>query len=234
MTSIKVLESERTVELVFAGDGVRLAGQIDYPASPPPSNGYPLIFILHHTGSNTRDSFRHYARAGLKSGYAVFRWDKRGTGRSGAGGRGSTTQDAVNAYETALEQPMVNRSRAVILAQCSGTQLLGSAFGLFARIQHPYGAILAGNKLDEQAILAVDTQVHILVGEEDWMPWQHYAKTACATHSAAYKHGASYFVAPHADRLLMDTRKGTPTFQRQAEMVLEDWLTRLCPPSRSI
>jgi pimeloyl-ACP methyl ester carboxylesterase len=203
------------------------------PASPPPSHGYPLIFFLHHSGGNTRDDFRHYARVGLKSGYAVFRWDKRGTGRSGAGGRGSSTQDAINAYESALELPMVNRNRAVILAQCSGTQLLGGSFGQFACIAYPYGVILAGNKLDEQAILAIDARIHILIGEEDWTPWQRFARAACKAHNAVYEHGASYYVAPQADRLLMDTRMDTPTFQRQAEMVLEDWLTKLCPPSRS-
>jgi uncharacterized protein len=238
MTSNRVLESviaaERTTEINFAGDGVLLAGQIDYPESPPPRSGYPLIFILHHAGGNARDAYEHYAQAGLNCGYAVFRWDKRGTGRSGAGGYGSTTQDAVNAYEIALEQPFVNRKQVVIVAQGAGTTLLGSSFGLFARLQHPYGAILTANMLDERAVLAIDTRVGIIVGQNDWIPWKQYAKAACEAHSAAYQHGAEYYVAPYGDRTLMDTRDPNQGFHMGVQHVIEDWLTSLCPVSTSI
>ncbi len=121
MAANYVLEStnrpNQVRELVFAGDNVRLAGQMDYPAAPAPVDGFPVIFILHHAGGNTREDYEHYAALGLESGWAVFRWDKRGTGRSGAGGRGSTLKDAVNAYEVALQQPRINPRRAVVLAQ---------------------------------------------------------------------------------------------------------------------
>jgi len=239
MTSSTVLESvqatQHTKEINFAGDGVLLAGEIDYPPSPPPTGGYPLIFILHHAGGNTREDYAHYAEAGLNCGYAVFRWDKRGTGRSGAGGRGSTTQDAANAYEIALEQPYVNRNRAVILAQASGTKLLGSSFGLFARVQQPYGVILAANMLDERAVLAIDTRLQIIVGDNDWIPWKQYAKAACDAHNAAYKYGASYYVAPYADRVLMDARwYPDQVFHEGAKQRIETWLQALCPASASI
>ena len=102
-----------TREITFAGDGVPLSGQIDYPQTPAPVAGYPLVFILHHAGCNAREDYQHYADAALRGGFAVMRWDKRGTGRSGAGGRGSTTQDAVNAYEAALEQPKIDREHVI-------------------------------------------------------------------------------------------------------------------------
>src|SRR5687768_15080584 len=111
-TLLQTLHTTR--ELRFAGDGVLLAGQIDYPLTPRPAAGYPLLFILHHAGCNTRDCYHDYAEMALETGFAVFRWDKRGTGRSGAGGRGSVTQDAVNAYEVAMEQPNVDRHRVVV------------------------------------------------------------------------------------------------------------------------
>jgi alpha-beta hydrolase superfamily lysophospholipase len=238
MAANQLLESNivaaRTVEFTFAGDGVLLAGQIDYPASPRPAAGYPLIFVLHHAGGNTRADYNHYARVGMNAGYAVFRWDKRGTGRSGAGGRGSTTQDAVNAYEIALEQPNVDHHHVVILAQGAGTTLLGSSFGLFARLQKPYGVILAANMLDERAVLAIDSHVQIIVGERDWIPWKQYAKAACDAHNNTYKSGASYYVAPYGDRTLMDTRTQTGAFHEGAAHIIEDWLLNLCPASASI
>ncbi len=225
MSANQVLERIQighTEPLVFAGDGVRLAGQIDYPTPLPHTHAFPLIFILHHAGCDDRKGYRHFAEAGLAAGYAVFRWDKRGTGHSGAGGRGSTTQDAVNAYEIALEQPHVDRKHVVILAQDAGTGLLGSSFGLFARIQMPYGVILATNRLDEKAVQAIESQLLIVVGQEDWNPWQKFGKLACDAHNDAYKHGASYYVAPHADRMLTDPR--TDRFHYGADSAIQDWL----------
>jgi alpha-beta hydrolase superfamily lysophospholipase len=213
--------------MTFAGDGVLLAGQIEYPATPLPAGGFPLVFVLHHAGCNTRDCYNPLAQTALETGYAVFRWDKRGTGRSGASGRGSTTQDAVNAYEVALDQMRVNARRAVIVAQDSGTRLLGSSFGLFARSQPPYGVALLSSVLDEKDVLAIDSRLQIIVSQEDWYPWQKVARAACAAHNALYKHGASYYVAPNADRLLNDARYGT--FHYGARKALHDWLLNLHP-----
>jgi len=236
MTANQIFENhesvERAREFVFAGDNVRLSGQIDYPSSASPHDGFPLVFILHHAGCENRDWYQPYAQIALQSGYAVFRWDKRGTGHSGASGRGSTTQDAVNAYEIALEQPFINHHRTVILAQGAGTALLGSAYGLFARIQNPYGVILASNMLDEEAILAIDTRVEIVMGEGDWNPWQKYGEAACESHNRTYRHSASFYYIPNADRKLMDMKDNT--LHLEAAGVMKYWLQTLCPPSESI
>jgi alpha-beta hydrolase superfamily lysophospholipase len=230
MTANRVLDggvtTERTIELVFAGDSVRLAGQIDYPNSPPPADGYPLIFILHHAGCDSRKWYEPFAQIGLANGYAVFRWDKRGTGHSGASGRGSATQDAVNAYEVALEQPYVNHKQAVILAQDAGTGLLGSAYGLFARLQKPHGVILVSNMLDEDAVAAIDAPVYILMSETDWNPWQQYARSAAVAHDEAYRLGSSFCVVPDADRKLIDD--DTRSLPPAARSILADWLQDLC------
>jgi uncharacterized protein len=223
---------ERSRELVFAGDNVCLSGQIDYPLSASPHEGFPLLFILHHAGSEDREWYSSFAQIALQCGYAVFRWDKRGTGRSGAGGGGSTTQDAVNAYEIALEQPFIDHYRTVILAQGAGTALLGSSYGLFARIQSPYGVILASNMLDEEAILAIDTRVEIVMGEGDWNPWEKYGEAACESHNHAYRHGASFYFIPNADRKLMDLQDNT--LHLEAGGVIKYWLQSLCPLSDSI
>lgn len=218
-------------ELVFAGDEVRLAGQTDYPVQPRQSTKFPLLFILHHACGSTREDYAAYAEIGLESGYAVFRWDKRGTGRSGGGGRGSTTQDAVNAYEIALEQPYVDRKRAVILALGAGTGLLGSSFGLFARAQHPYGTLLVANMLDEQDILALDTRLCIVAGQEDWNTPEQYAEVAATAHNDAYRHGASAYIAPQADRMLLTSDEA---IHDGARKVMRDWLKRILRPSPSI
>ena len=222
-----------TRAVVFAGDNVALAGQIDYPATRRPAGGYPLIFVLHHACCNTREDYVDYAQVALDKGFAVFRWDKRGTGHSGSSGRGSTTQDAVNAYETALSQPNINRKQTVILAVGAGTALLGSAFGLFARVQRPHGAILVANMLDDTEVLAIDTQTLILLGEEDWNPVAIYGDAASAAHRQAYRHGAAFRLICGADRLLMSLNSGSSTLHPDARKAIGSWLNGLTHLSTS-
>lgn len=196
------LELSVARELTFAGDEVRLAGQIDYPVTSRTPNGFPLLFILHHAGCNTREEYQALAETALAYDYAVFRWDKRGTGRSGGGARGSAVQDAVNAYTTALEQPGINRKHIVIAAFGAGTAQLGSAFGLFARAQHPRAALLIDNMLDAGAILALDCRVYIITDDSPHLPAREYAEAACLAHQRAYPaHGTAYSIA-RGDQLL--------------------------------
>lgn len=211
-------------EIVFAGDEVRLAGQIDYPSTPRPQDGYPLLFVLHHACCISREDYDDYTRVALDNGFAVFRWDKRGTGRSGDSGRGSTTQDAVNAYDAALSQPDINRKRTVILAVGAGSGLLGSSFGLFARTQHPYAVLLVANQLDDQEILALDTRIKIVMSPEDWNAPQVYGEAASQAHSRAYRHGASFTLTDGGDRLLMTA---SSTLYPDARKVIGDWLNSL-------
>ncbi|GAB4513863.1 MAG: alpha/beta hydrolase [Anaerolineae bacterium] len=232
MASNYVLErtrqENRVREITFAGDKVSLAGQMDYPAERPPLSGtYPLVFVLHHAGGNTRADYEHYTRMALRAGYAVFRWDKRGTGRSGASGRGSATQDAVYAYEAALDQPMIDNRRVVILAQNEATLLLGDTFGLFARLQAPAGVILVGNMLNEEAVLAITAPVCIIQGEYDWNQWKRYARAACAAHNEAYAYGADYYVAGETHRTLMVEDHQQLRFHKGARSAMQDWLKSL-------
>ncbi len=233
MASNQVLDLPLTAsassEVVFAGDEVRLAGQIDYPVRPrPAAGGYPLLFVLQHACCNTREDYQDYAEIGLAQGYAVFRWDKRGTGRSGDSGRGSTAQDAVNAYEIALAQPRINRKQAVILAVGAGTGLLGSSFGLFARVQHPYAAALIANTLDASEIVALDTRLKIIMSPNDWNSPALYGESAVAAHLKAYRHGASFYLAEDGDRLIMTTDKyGRTALHSGAGKAIGDWLSSL-------
>lgn len=222
MATNYLIEQARS-EITFAGDHVRLAGQIEYPNAPVPEAGYPLLFFLHHAGWNARSDYDHYAQTALECDYAVFRWDKRGTGHSGAGGRGSTTQDAILAYQTALSQPDIDRSHAVILAQSEATIMLARSFPYFTHVQKPLGVILAGSMLDTNGIETIDTAVQIIMGEKDWNNWRVHARDTAEHHQAIYSHGASYYVVPDANRLLMANGQ----FHHEASDRMRDWLQSL-------
>ncbi|MDQ7025998.1 MAG: hypothetical protein Q9P44_10615 [Anaerolineae bacterium] len=221
------IESVSASELVyFAGDDVRLAGQIDYPKTTLPSNGFPLIFIIQHATCHSRKRYLHITKLGSEMGAAVFRWDKRGTGRSSSGGSGSVMVDTLRAYEKAVNMPAIDRNRVVIYAQNEGTMLLQQTYKDFVSIQEPLGAILAGNMLDEKSILKVHIPLHIVVSKNDWNAWQIYAEAAADAQAEKYGYHASFYVATNTDRLLMYAN--TKTFHRGAESSIKHWLEHTC------
>jgi hypothetical protein len=157
----------------------------------------------------------------------VFRWDKRGTGGSGAGGSGSVLKDAVKAYETSLAQPQIDKTQVIIYAQNEGTSVLAESFDQFASIQKPTGVVLAGNMLDEKQVTMIKTSVHLVVSKNDWNPWQTYAEAAAKAHNRAHRLAATFYVAPNTDRQLMYNHSAT--FHRGAETNIQEWICRLCP-----
>lgn len=214
-------------ELAFAGDGVRLAGQIDYPQITPVGSGFPLLFVIPHAGSTSRHDYDHLVQVALNAGFTIFRWDKRGTGRSGAAVSGSVVEDAVNAYDTALHQPHIDYERIVIVAQSEGTVLLGENYGLFGRIRQPDGVLLLGNMLNPQAILAVNTRLLVVTGDTDWNDWKIYAREACDAHNKAYGLDAEYYIARNANRMLKVNQGESGPFHFGAEKHITDWLLSL-------
>lgn len=219
--------TDSSTEIAFAGDGVQLAGQMDYPTGYSPDDGYPLLFVLQSAGWNTRADYAHFSRTALSCGYAVFRWDKRGNGRSGASGLGSTAVDVIRAYDAALSQQEIDPERVVVLAQGEGTLMLADVFADIAAVQRPRGVILAGNMLAPESIRAIDTRMQIIIGEDDWHDWKHYAREVCAVHNAALRHGASFYVAHNADRMLMVGEGDQRNFHFGANHIMRDWLQTL-------
>lgn len=228
----KALHDKQSEYVAFAGENVRLAGQVDYPAdSNPPARGYPLLFIIQHATCTTRNGYQHIARIGTNAGFAVFRWDKRGTGDSGSGGGGSVTEDTLQAYATAINQPHIDPSRVIILAQNEGSILLEDAFQQFVSIQKPLGVLLLGNMLDEKKIVHLDVPVHIVVSKNDWNAWQIYAESAARAHAKTHNLPTGFYVAPNTNRRLMYTNGGT--FHKGAETSILEWLNVICPISTS-
>jgi len=210
----------------FAGDEVRLAGQIDYPEAKRPSGGYPLIFVIQHGTSTSRQDYAHVSNFGTEAGCAVFRWDKRGTGKSGHGYQGSVERDTLLAYAYALSLPSINTAKVVILAQCEGTLLLAQSFADFSAIQQPLGVILAGNMLDADAITPLACPVHIVISKNDWNDWRTYAEKAADAHAQTHKQDASFYVATNTNRLLMYTSGNT--FHKGSESSIKHWLKNTC------
>lgn len=215
--------------LNFAGDNVYLAGQIDYPQDNRPKNGYPLIFVIQHGTSTSRADYQHITSLGTSVGAAVFRWDKRGTGRSGNGSSGSSDGDTYKAYEYAISLPSVDSKNVIIFAQSEGTLLLGQNYPQFSKIQKPRGIILAGNMLDEKSVLNIDTPIHFVVSKNDWNDWRIYAEKASDSHAEKYNYEPSFYVATNTNRFLMYSSGNT--FHKGTETSIKHWLKNTCQTS---
>ncbi|MCS6964239.1 MAG: lysophospholipase [Thermoflexus sp.] len=214
-------------------DGTRLAGQLD---RPPGLTNPPLVFIIHHSGPVDRDAYQYLAARLVPAGYAVFRFDKRGTGRSEGIYGCCEDRDALAAYRAAMAQDGIDRSCVFIIAQSIGTHILAQRFGEFVGIHRPAGVVLLSSLLPGEKILAIQAPLHIIISDSE--PNQAaLGEEAVKIHRAVYRYGASYFIAPHTEHTLFDISEGPidwsdpdwpEKFSQDAWLSLLGWLNGRC------
>lgn len=214
-------------------DGTLLAGQLD---RPPGQVKPPLIFIIHHSGAVDRDAYQYLAARLVPAGYAVFRFDKRGTGRSEGTYGCCEDSDALAAYRAAVAQDGIDMSRIFIVAQSIGTQILAERFEEFAQIHRPAGVVLLSSLLQGEDILAIKAPLHIILSDSE-PDLAALSEDAVKAHRAAYNYGASYFIAPHTEHTLFDISDGPmdwsdpgwpERFSQDAWFSLLSWLENQC------
>ncbi|MFV9505148.1 MAG: alpha/beta hydrolase [Oscillochloridaceae bacterium umkhey_bin13] len=213
---LDALASERR-ELRFAAeDGVVLAGELTMPrgvARPP------LVVIIHHSGPVTRDAYGYMAELLVADGFAVFRFDKRGTGASGGRYGCCEAADALAAYRAAVAEVGINRCATLLVAQSLGTQLVAERFNDYLATTPPLGIALLSNLLGPQEIatLSVPIQIIIAANETDR---DRIGPQALAAHQAHQSAGASLYLAEGAEHSLFDVRDGPIDWMDPA------WVTR--------
>ncbi len=215
--------SALTREVTFAGgQGVPLAGQLDLPPGQPEP---PLVVFIHHAGPETRDTYQHLAAYLVPRGYAVFRFDKRGTGRSGGVYGCCESDDALAAYRAAYAESGFDRGRVFIVAQSLGTQILAERFAEFQAAGPPAGVVLLSSLLKGDAVLPVQAPLHIIVSDSE-ADLGALGAQAVRAHRAAYDYGASFFVAPNTEHTLFDIAAGP------VDWSAPDWPTKFSAAAR--
>jgi alpha/beta superfamily hydrolase len=227
----------------FDSQGITLAGELDLPLG---NAAAPLVFVIHHSGAVERDSYGYLAELLVKEGYAVFRFDKRGTGMSDGEYGCCESDDALAAYRAATAQDDIDRNNVFIVAQSVGTRHLANRFPAYARMRPPQGVVLLSNLLDADSIGAIAAPVHIIVADSE-PEVEALGPRAAEAHRSQYPMGASYYVADHAEHTLFDVQAGpidwsdpewTHRYHRGAMESLIDWLDGhrtppgTCLPSR--
>jgi alpha/beta superfamily hydrolase len=212
-----------TREVTFTGElGVQLAGQFDLP---PQVADPPLVFFIHHSGPETRDIYQHLAAYLVPRGYAVFRFDKRGTGRSGGSYGCCEAEDALAAYQAAYAAPGLDHEQVFIVAQSLGTQIVAEHYTELQAIGRPAGVVLLSSLLKDKAVLAIQAPIHIIVSDSE-AEVEALSAGAVNVHRAAYAYGASYFVAPDTEHTLFDITAGP------IDWSAPDWPEKFSAPAR--
>jgi pimeloyl-ACP methyl ester carboxylesterase len=188
----------------FVSEGVTLAGELDLPTGDAPA---PLVFVIHHSGPVTRDAYGYLAELLLEEGYAVFRFDKRGTGASEGTYGCCESEDALAAYRAATAQDGFDPSNVFIVAQSIGTQHLAERFEQYVQVHRPRGVVLLSNLLDASSIDAIAAPIYIIVSDSE-ANLDAIGPAAAEAHRNAYSFGASYYIAEGTEHNLFDISTG--------------------------
>lgn len=191
-------------EVRFISGDVELAGELDLPLGAGP---HPLVFIIHHSGPVPRDSYGYLAEILLRAGYAVFRFDKRGTGASGGVYGCCESDDALAAYRAAVAQPDIDRCQVFIVAQSIGTQHLATRFEEYAQTQAPRGVALLSSLLHASDVVRIRAPMIVIVADSE-PELNAIGPEAVAAHNARYGLDSTLYVAEGAEHTLFDIRNG--------------------------
>lgn len=216
-------------EVHFISEGVELAGELDLPLRKDLA---PLVFIIHHSGPVTRDAYGYMAELLIEAGFAVFRFDKRGVGKSGGEYGCCEAKDALAAYQAAVTQPGIDPTRILIVAQSIGTIHLADRFAEFVAIRPPLGVVLLSSLLGPEQIRAIAAPVHVIVADSE-EALAAISVDAVEAHRQTWPYGATYFVADHSEHTLFDIADGPidwsnpgwiRRYHRGAMQSMIDWL----------
>jgi len=201
-----------------APDGARLSGQLDLPAGGVRP---ALVFMIPGLGRHDRDgnssdwgqldNLRFMAGVLTAEGFAVFRMDKRGVGRSE--GKFTDTRrvvagDFVSGYAAAVARPEIDPTQVIILAQSFGSIVLGRHYKQFRAVHRPVTVVLLSNGARASYINNIDAPIHIVNGRHDWNPLDRMVRRPLRVHRKRYGFDDTAYIAEHADHALFDRRYG--------------------------
>ena len=135
-----------------SSDGTALVGQVDWPKGV---NNPPFVFIIQHSGPVDRNAYQYLAALLVPEGYAVFRFDKRGNGKSGGTYGCCEEEDALAAYWAAVNLSGYDPERIFIIAQSIGTEILAQRYDDFINLHPVRGVVLLSSLLEGKEILSI-------------------------------------------------------------------------------
>ena len=162
------------VETTFESVDATVSAQWEFPAKTPA----PLVVLLPASETVDRDGlppgygedpstgiYAQFARNLLEAGFAVFRYDAPGTGRSSPGHFATVRSTALEAYTRAVDHPKVDRSHVFLIGHSASTDSIVGIWSRYVSVVPPVGAVLLANIVGETDMVRVDAPVLIVVSD---------------------------------------------------------------------
>lgn len=163
------------VDTTFQSVDATVSAQWDFPARTPA----PLVVLFPATESVDRDGlptgygedpstgiYAQLARKLVEAGFAVFRYDAPGTGRSSPGQFSTVRSTAIEGFTRAVDHPKVDRRRVFLLGHSASTDTVMGIWSRYTAVCPVAGAVLLSNIVGETDIVTIDAPTLIVVSDK--------------------------------------------------------------------
>jgi alpha/beta superfamily hydrolase len=164
------------VETTFESVDAVVAGQWEFPQITPA----PLVVLLPASASVDRDGlpsgadnppsdgiYHQLARALVDAGFAVFRYDSPGTGRSSHGRYATERSTALEGFARAVDHARVDTSQVYLLGHSASTDAIVGIYPRYEAINPVAGVILLSNRVGETDLVRVGAPTLIVVTDKN-------------------------------------------------------------------
>lgn len=233
------LTRPRVVETTFKSVDATIAAQWDFPEHSPA----PLVVLIPGGANLDRDGmppgafnetgkgiYAELADELVKAGFAVFRYDSPGTGRSSRGRFNTPRSDALEAYRRAVDHARVDAKRVFLLGHSYGTDAVAGIYSRYVEIAPPAGVILLASRVGETLAVQITAPTLIVVGEKNPDDHFHFGTypTEARDASTKPKLETKLVTIPDAEHSLvttMETNGGTRLeLDSRAQHAIVEWL----------
>ena len=163
------------VETTFQSVDATVAAQWEFPARTPA----PLVVLIPASEALDRHGLPPgygadldtgiYAQLSKKlvaAGFAVFRYDSPGTGRSSPGRYSTVRSTALEAYTRAVDHAKVDPDKIFLFGHGWGTDTIVGIYTRYAQVKPPAGVVLFSNMVGETDAVTVDAPTLIVVSDK--------------------------------------------------------------------
>jgi len=118
MSNLEIVEIKE-IPVVFGSNGIELKGKILLPEKASAANPVPAAILCHGFGSDHR-VMESSALVMVKKGIATMLFDLRGHGLSKGDLDGNFQEDIIDAWNTLIERPEIDKSRIALIGHSLG------------------------------------------------------------------------------------------------------------------
>lgn len=167
---------DQVVQTTFESVDAVIAGQWDFPARTPA----PLVVIIPSQGRLDRDGrpaglgedpdqgmYAKLAKVLVGAGFAVFRFDKPGAGRSSPGRYATERSNAIEAYTRAVDHARVDTDHIFLLGHSAGTDTIAGIYTRYESVKAPRGVVFLDNVVGERLSMEVKAPLLIVNPNKD-------------------------------------------------------------------